>query len=134
MRGLADTGFLLAFLARRDRYHRWAVEVASSIDEPLITCEAVLAEAAYQVGDCGKIFALQRTGLVRSEFEISAALPRLEELAHQFADRSPDLADLCLICLSEKFTTHPVVTVDNDFRVYRRFKRQTIPVVMPPTS
>lgn len=132
MRGLADTGFLVAFLARRDEHHRWAVEVASSIDEPLITCEAVLAEAAYHVRDCAKVFALVSTGLIRPDFDIAGSLPRLEELAVQFADLSPDLADLCLICLSEKFTSYPVVTVDTDFRVYRRFKRQNIPVVMPP--
>lgn len=132
MNGIADTGFLVAFLARKDRYHRWAVNLASSLEVPLVTCEAVLAEAAYHVQDTSKVLALVRAGLVRVDFDATSALPRLEDLAEQFADRSPDLADLCLICLSEKYPDWPVITVDGDFRVYRRFKRQAIPVLMPP--
>ena len=122
----------MAFLARKDRYHRWAVNLASSLEVPLVTCEAVLAEAAYHVQDTSKVLALVRAGLVRVDFDATSALPRLEDLAEQFADRSPDLADLCLICLSEKYPDWPVITVDGDFRVYRRFKRQAIPVLMPP--
>jgi|688.fasta_scaffold151683_2 predicted nucleic acid-binding protein len=131
VKGIADTGFLVAFLARRDRYHRWAVNLASCLEEPFITCEAVLAEAAYHVQDASKVLALVRSGMLRVDFDVTVALSRLEVLADQFADRSPDLADLCLICLSEKYPDYPVVTVDSDFRVYRRFKRQAIPVVMP---
>ena len=122
----------MAFLARKDRYHRWAVNLASSLEVPLVTCEAVLAEAAYHVQDTSKVLALVRAGLVRVDFDATSALPRLEDLAEQFADRSPGLADLCLICLSEKYPDWPVITVDGDFRVYRRFKRQAIPVLMPP--
>jgi len=43
------------------------------------------------------------------------------KLAARYADRKPDLADLCLICLSE---TAPEIPGDHygsaDFRVYRR--------------
>jgi predicted nucleic acid-binding protein len=47
VKGIADTGFLVAFANRRDRYHEWAIEVAGRISEPLLTCEAVLAETAF---------------------------------------------------------------------------------------
>ena len=49
MTGIADTGFLVAFANRNDAHHRWAVDVAAQIDEPLLTCEAVLAEAAFHL-------------------------------------------------------------------------------------
>ena len=59
--------------------------------------------------------------------------PRLEALAHRYADRHPDLADLCLVRLSELQPRHSVVTVDReDFKVYRRNKRETIPIICPP--
>ena len=55
----------------------------------------------------------------------------LAETAH--ADREPDLADLCLIRMSEIHPRHSVITVDReDFRVYRRNKRETIPLICPP--
>src|ERR1035437_9578786 len=56
-----------------------------------------------------------------------------ETLALRYADRHPDLADLCLIRLSELFPGHSVITVDRqDFRVYRRNKREMIPLICPP--
>jgi len=50
-----------------------------------------------------------------------------------FRDRHPDLADLCLIRMSELHPKHSVITVDEaDFRVYRRNKREVIPIICPP--
>jgi hypothetical protein len=56
-------------------------------------------------------------------------------LAARYADRHPDLADLCLIRMSKLHPHHSVVTVDRvDFRVYRRNKREMIPLVYPPVA
>jgi uncharacterized protein len=49
VKGSADTGFLVAFANRNDRHHDWAVRVAESVTEPLLTCEAVLAETAFHL-------------------------------------------------------------------------------------
>ena len=43
MIGIADTGFLLAFANRTDRYHHWAAGLAEHVTAPLLPCEAVLA-------------------------------------------------------------------------------------------
>lgn len=51
MKGIADTGFLVAFANRTDRYHDWAVNLAKGVKEPLLTCEAVLAETAFHLQD-----------------------------------------------------------------------------------
>jgi len=57
----------------------------------------------------------------------------LADWLERYSDREPDLADLCLIRMSELFPKHPVITVDReDFRVYRRNKRESIPVICPP--
>ena len=57
----------------------------------------------------------------RSFLSVNEHVSRLEELAARYADRRPDLADLCLIRLSELHPRHPVITTDlADFRVYRR--------------
>jgi hypothetical protein len=53
-------------------------------------------------------------------------------LSKRYADRKPDLADLCIVRMSELFPKHSVLTVDeNDFRVYRRNKRESIPIRCP---
>ena len=77
--------------------------------------------------------AMVTKGLVTPAFDCREHLPQLAALAKRYADRSPDLADLCLIRMSELYPRHSVVTVDRrDFRVYRRNKREAIPLVCPP--
>jgi hypothetical protein len=64
---------------------------------------------------------------------LSEHISRLAELAARYSDRKPDLADLCLIRLSELHPRYPVVTTDLvDFRVYRRGRREAIPLIHPP--
>jgi predicted nucleic acid-binding protein len=133
MKGIADTGFLVAFVSRDDAYHDWAVGLAEQLHEPLLTCEPVLAEAGFHLRNCTKVFEMLNEGVIALAFDCDDHLPQLEALAARYADRRPDLADLCLIRMSEVFPKHPVVTLDwEDFRVYRRNKRETIPLICPP--
>lgn len=133
MKGIADTGFLVAFANARDIHHDWAVSLAQQITDPLITCEAVLAETAFHLGSVPLVLKMIETGLVRPAFQCEKHLPHLAALAERYRDRSPDLADLCLIRLSELHPHHTVLTVDAaDFNVYRRNKREAIPLCTPP--
>lgn len=135
MKGIADTGFIVAFGNRNDRHHAWAVEVARQITEPLLTCEAVLAEAAFHLRSSSYVLTLVEDGMLRLAFDCARNVPQLRELARRFEDRQPDLADLCLIRMSELFPRHVVITVDeDDFRVYRRHKREAIPLLSPPRA
>jgi uncharacterized protein len=132
VKGIADTGFLVAFGNRRDQHHVWAKEIAEEITTPLLTCDAVLAEAAFHLGSVALVLAMVRDGLVTLAFSTLENLAQLSSLALRYADREPDLADLCLVRMSELFPSHVVITVDKkDFRVYRRNKREVIPLVCP---
>ena len=133
MKGIADTGFLVAFANRNDRYHEWAVRVAERVTEPLLTCEAVLAETAFHLQSVGLALAMIEEGLIALAFDCRDHLPQLVALADRYADRKPDLADLCVIRMSELHPRHSVLTVDReDFVVYRRNKREAIPFLCPP--
>jgi len=133
MKGIADTGFIVAFGNRQDSYHDWAVELAKRLREPLITCEAVLAESAFHLGSAELVLSLVKDEMLRLAFDFNRNMDQLEELANRYRDRKPDLADLCLIRMSELFPKHPILTVDvADFRIYRRNKREAIPIVSPP--
>ncbi len=132
MKGIADTGFIVAFGNRNDRYHAWALEIAKGMTEPLLTCEAVLAEAAFHLGSSSYVLSLVCDEMFRVAFDWARNLEQLSALAARYEDRRPDLADLCLIRMSELFPRHVVVTVDEtDFRVYRRNKREAIPLMCP---
>jgi len=131
VKGIADTGFIVAFLNRRDAHHAWACAVAETVEAPLLTVEAVLAEAAFHVGSVEAVTKLIPAGLIQLSFTLDENLNRVETLAKRYADRTPDMADLCLICLSEQHRNRPIITVDGDFLIYRRHQRERIPVIMP---
>jgi uncharacterized protein len=135
MKAIADTGLIVAFGNRTDRFHPWAVEIAGSMTEPLLTCEAVLAEAAFHLRSVSYVLSLIEDRMLQISFEIPKHQKRLAELAERYGDRQPDLADLCLIRMSELFPQHTLITVDEeDFRIYRRNNRETIPLLCPPGS
>ena len=135
MKGIADTGFLVAFASRNDAHHDWAIGVAGRVSEPLLTCEAVLAEAAFHLQNTALVLSMITEGLVTVSFECHEHLTQLAALAKLYADRRPDLADLCLIRMSELYPRHSLITVDReDFRVYRRNKREAIPLICPPQA
>ena len=132
MKAIADTGFLVAIANSRDQYHDWAVGLLGSLQTPLLTCEAVLSETAFHLQSSRTALLMVESGLVRIAINPEREWPELLRLAEQFDDQSPDLADLCVIRLSEIYPMHKVLTVDgSDFRIYRRNSREQIPVVCP---
>jgi uncharacterized protein len=133
MKAIADTGLLVAFANARDVHHAWALDVADHFTEPLLTCEAVLAETAFHLADVGLVLEMISEELIRLAFDCNEHLPQLAALAKRYKDRKPDLADLCLIRMSELHPKHSIITVDEDFRIYRRNKREVIPVISPPS-
>jgi len=91
-----------------------------------------MAETAFHLENVSLVIAMVQDGLVEPRFALRDHLARLAELAKRYADRKPDLADLCLIRLSETNPSLPVITTDvRDFRIYRRGRREMIPLIHP---
>ena len=132
MNAIADTGLLVALARENDQYHDWATQIGEQVDWPALTCEAVLAETAFHLQSSVEVIGMLRDGIVRVAFDCESHLDSLYDLALRYAARHPDLADLCLIRMSELYPRHMVITTDNDFRVYRRNKREVIPLICPP--
>ncbi len=133
MKGIADTGFIVAAANRDDRHHAWAAKLAREATEPFLTCESVLSEAAFHLESTAYVLSLLEDGFLKIAFDLTRNAEHLRELALRYEDRKPDLADLCLIRMSELYPRHPVITTDeSDFSVYRKNKREVIPFISPP--
>jgi predicted nucleic acid-binding protein len=132
---VADTGALVALLDRSDLHHAWALECFKTLKPPLITCDAVLAEAWHLLGSAPPsrkvLAAMHRDGVFRSDFAFEDHAPNLWKLLEKYRDVPMDLADACLVRLSEIHAKARVWTTDSDFNVYRRLGRQIIPVLAP---
>jgi hypothetical protein len=69
--------------------HAWALKLAERVTEPLLSCEAVLAETAFHLGSSALALAFVNQGLVRPALVLGDHLSRLTELAQRYADREP---------------------------------------------
>ena len=135
MNAIADTGFIVSLVNSYDIHHRWALEVSPTLTAPALTCEAVLAEAAFHLHSADVVLEMVESGFLELAFDANQHIPALLALAQRYADQQPDFADLCLIRMSELFPRHSVITIDeHDFRIYRRNKRDVIPLICPPKS
>lgn len=133
MKEIADTGLLVAVLARNDPHHRWAVD-AFRKHAPFTTCDAVLAESGSFFPDPTAVLTLVARGdvLLDPDFVLGREAVRVLALTAKYRDRPMDLADACLVRMSELTTRCRIWTVDRaDFGAYRRHGRQTIPCEFP---
>ncbi len=132
---LVDTGPLVALLDRRDRDHAWAVDELARLPRPLQTCEAVVAEAFHLLRHLPRgraaILEMLAEGVLRVPFRLGEESRRVLALIERYANVPMSLADACLVRMSEQAARCVVLTLDGDFRIYRRHGRQKIPVVMP---
>lgn len=131
---LLDTGPLVAYLDNTEQYHAWVIGQVKMLPVPFLTCEAVISEAWFLLDDVldGKkrlISLLQRKVIV-VPFALRDELLAVADILSQYQDII-SVADACLVRMSELYSNSVVFTIDSDFRVYRKNKRQVIPVLMP---
>jgi len=128
---LIDTGALIAFLSRSDRYHLAAVAAFKRLPSTLVTCEAVLSEVCFllkgNVTGLGVISTLLREKAI-SVVSLSEELDDVFALLHKYIDIPMSFADASLVRLTELQPYSIVVTTDSDFGNYRIKKNQKLPV------
>jgi uncharacterized protein len=133
--GLLDTGPLVSFLASGLKHHTWALAQWRRLRPPLLTCEPVLTEAAFLLKgenrDADALFVLLERGAIRIALAVQEQQVGLRALMRRYQNRPMSLADACLVRLSEIHTSAEVLTLDSDFRIYRRHGNKVIPVRMP---
>lgn len=132
MTRIADSGLLIAALAERDAYHHWAKQIVEQEAPPWLVCEAVLAEVSASVGSPEPVLEMLQVGDLELAFDLGENTAEVQALVRKYRDQKMDLADACVVRMSELFEDSAVYTVDKaDFLVYRRRGRQVIRCVFP---
>lgn len=135
MKRIADTGLLVGLLAGDDPAHRWALD-AFRQHAPFHTCGLVVGEAASFFPTPEPVLQLLVRGdlVLDPDFSLAVELGRILDLITKYADRPMDLADACLVRMSELEPRCRIWTVDRgDFLTYRRHGRHAIPCDFPPS-
>lgn len=132
MKYIADAGALIALMNEDDQHHGWAVATLPRLARPWLVCEAVLAEAAAMTGQPLALAQEVTAGELKLAFDLEGQLVPVVRLLERYADREMDLADACVVRMSELHPRSTVITVDRrDFTVYRRNQREVLPFIAP---
>jgi predicted nucleic acid-binding protein len=132
---ISDTGPLVAMLDRDDQDHAWAVREGRKLPPKMLSCEAVLSEVHFLTQDIpeakDRIESWLADGRLELPFTVRDHHSLIHELMARYASVPMSFADACLVRMSELWPEAPVFTLDSDFRVYRRNKRQSLPLICP---
>lgn len=134
-RVIVDAGPLVALLNSRDKHHAWVVQQLGNIQPPMLTCEAVLAEATYLTraapGARAALIEMLGEGFLNIGMALADQHSAILAMIRRYTDVPMSLADACLVRLAELNPQSPVLTLDSDFVIYRKNGRQVISMVCP---
>jgi predicted nucleic acid-binding protein len=132
---LLDTGPLVAFLNRRDRFHDWAGTQWDQITPPMLTCEAVISEACFLLASTSSgsdaVMKMIQRKIIMISFHLDEHIQPVKRLLLKYRSVPMSLADACLIRMSELYPDRHIFTLDSDFNLYRKNRRRIIPTIMP---
>lgn len=132
---ILDTGPLVALLDGRDRHHEWAIAQWGDIEPPLLTCEAVISEACFLLDQTragsGAVFDMLLRNAVAISFRLDEHVKDVQRLRDKYSNVPMSVADASLVRMAEQFGHSAVLTLDDDFTVYRKHGRYVIPVILP---
>jgi predicted nucleic acid-binding protein len=134
---LLDTGVIVALLDRSERYHARCVRVLESLEQPLATCEAVIAESCYLLrgipGAPETVLANVEQGIFQIPLQLNRAAASIRAILRKYRDVPADFADACLIHLADELDTGEILTLDSDFARYRWRRNRAFQLLIPLT-
>ncbi len=101
----------------------------------MLTCEAVVVESCFLLkstyGVVDLIFSLLRTKQITIPFSLTNEMAEVEVLMKRYENVPMSLADACLVRMSELIPGSVILTLDSDFRIYRKNRNEAIDLIIP---
>jgi predicted nucleic acid-binding protein len=130
---LVDAGPVIGFLDADDQWHKWSTETLAVLDEPLATTETVIAEAGHRLRKLRPALAVIPRLVAEGRLQLIPVFAEHPSRVGELLAKYPqmDVGDATLVVLSELCPRARLITVDDDFRHYRRFRNRSVPLVIP---
>ena len=132
---ILDASVFVALIDRHDSYHNWAVQELAKIFPPLLTCEDAITETCFLLQRITSskeiIFSFIDKGVVQIPFYLDEETQSIEKLLVRYQNVPISLANACLVRMSEIYAGSAILTLDSDFKIYRKHRNEQIPVIMP---
>ena len=111
---IIDTGPLVAFLNKYDKYHDWSVTQFSQLNPPFYTCESVISEVCFLLRHINNgpqnVFKLLERELVQIPFKLESEISIITSLMNKYKNIPMSLADASLVRMSEQITDSVICT------------------------
>jgi hypothetical protein len=125
---LIDTGLMVAFYDSADQYHDAVVKFYANCTARLITTIGCVTEVMWLLSPDWRVQNEFLNHLAKEVYVCEHLLPedfsRMVELNAQYADLPGDFSDLALIAISERLEIAAIASLDKDFDIYRRYRKQ----------
>lgn len=134
---LIDTGLMVAYYSEADQYHIQSRVFFERCTSQLITTVACVTEtmqllaANWQTQN--EFLMAVSMGVFECEHLQPSDFTRIAELNTRYSDLPGDFADLALVAISERLDIAAIATLDSDFDVYRRYRREPFERVFRPS-
>ncbi len=130
---LVDAGPIIGLLDGDDQWHEWSVQTLSVLDEPLATTETAIAEACHRLRNLRPALQELTVLIAESRVILQPTMSQYPRRIGELLAKYPlmDAGDATLVVLSESYPRARLITVDSDFRHYRRLRNQAISTIMP---
>lgn len=135
---LVDSGILVAYYSSKDRYHQQVRAFFERCTSNLVTTVGCATEVMWLLRQNWRTQNEFLQDIATELYECIPLLPqdflRIAELNQQYADLPGDFADLSLIAISERLNISAIATLDSDFDVYKRYRKQAFERAFIPKS
>lgn len=132
---LLDSGVVVGLLDRSERHHQRCVEAVESLERPLVTCEAVIAESCYLLrriqGAAETVLENVEQGVFQIPFALTRSTSAVRNIMKKYRDLPVDFADACLVAMADELNTGEILTLERDFQLLRWRKSRPFQMLVP---
>jgi uncharacterized protein len=134
---LIDSGILTAYYSAADNYHLQVCRFLEGCTSRLITTHSCITEVMWLLSANWRTQNEFLLDVAKELYDCVPLLPqdftRIAELNAKYADLPGDFADLSLIAISERLDIAAIATLDSDFNIYQRYRKQPFNRIFIPT-
>jgi len=133
---LVDAGPLIALFDRDDKYHEAVMDFLRKYNGRLVTTWPVITEVTHLLSFNVHVQINFLEWLRRDAVEIinieHQHIDRIIQLSEKYADIPMDLADASLIVIAELTGINDIISIDNDYFIYRTKSKKALKNLLLP--
>jgi len=133
---LVDAGPLIALFDRDDKYHEAVMDFLRKYNGRLVTTWPVITEVTHLLSFNVHVQINFLEWLRRDAVEIinieHQHIDRIIQLSEKYADIPMDLADASLIVIAELTGINDIISIDNDYFIYRTKSKKALNNLLLP--